>query len=633
MQAGDDAATRPVTRSIAAGAVSSRVTRMSEHASFLRHAKVVGLLTLVSRVMGLIREVVSAHYLGTGLVASAFTVAFTIPNLFRKLFGEGALAAAFIPLYADAVRKERGRTASAAAPADIGKTVDLKSITDASAVDDAKAVDGTTAFDDATAVAPAAPESAAAFAAAGVNLLVGCLLIITLIGELGLGLAVVFWPGLRPDHLLTLRLTMIMLPYVLLICGTAFLAGVLQVHRRFAAAAAAPVLLNLCHIAVLVFGAWLFRLSTLRDPDAIADVQTTLVHWLACAVLVAGGLQLALLLPDLRAVGFRFSIAVRLWTPLTRRMLRLTAPVAVGAGVVQLSVLLDRAFSTLLMQGFDAAGNPITHFTLLGQLIRYPMEAGAPARLAIAQFMYLFPLGIFATALATAIFPSLSSEALEQDRTAFRASLRQGIEAALWEGIPASVGLMIVRGPAIRLLFEHGQIRPHDADLIGQSLLFYAGGIWAFSLLQICSRAFYAIHDTVTPLRMSVINLVINLLVELPMIWWLGEAGMAVGTLVAFAIQAIWMLWQLDRRIGSLELRRLALPIVKMLVATLLMAAACLGLQRLPIYPRHESRTAWAIQLALLMLVGAAVYIASCKWLGVTVMNQILPGRRRRSRG
>src|SRR3954454_1367578 len=198
-----------------------------------------------------------------------------------------------------------------------------------------------------------------------------------------------------------------------------------------------------------------------------------------------------MLLPALRGVGFRFRVAVGWWTPMTRRMLRLTIPVALGAGVVQLSVLLDRGFSTLLMQGVDAAGQPITHFTLFGQVIRYPMETGAPARLAIAQFLYLFPLGIFATALATAIFPSLSSDALEKDLTQFRASLRKGIEAALWEGTPASVGLILVREPAVRLLFQHGQITAHDADLIGRSLLFYAAAIWAFSLLQIMSRAFY----------------------------------------------------------------------------------------------------------------------------------------------
>src|SRR6476659_8214109 len=183
-------------------------TRMS---SFLKHAKTVGLLTLVSRLLGLLREMVSAHYLGTGLVASAFTVAFTIPNLFRKLFGEGALSAAFIPLYAQSLKNDSA-------------------------------------------------DEANAFAAAGINLLCVVLLVITLIGELALGAMILWGDRLFPDLVLTLRFTAIMLPYVLLICGGAFLSGVLQVHKRFGAPAAAPILLNVVHVIVLVIGARMLHL-------------------------------------------------------------------------------------------------------------------------------------------------------------------------------------------------------------------------------------------------------------------------------------------------------------------------------------------------------------------------------------
>src|SRR4051812_32574050 len=160
--------------------------------SFVGHAKLIGLLTLVSRFLGLGREIVAGHYLGTGLIASAFTVAFTVPNLFRKLFGEGALSAAFIPLYAQSLKG------------------------------DAK--------------------EANHFAAASVNLLCAILIGITIVGEMIL-LAIIFFGGsIWPDLMLTLKFTAIMLPYVLLICGGAFLAGVLQVHHRFTAPAAAPII-------------------------------------------------------------------------------------------------------------------------------------------------------------------------------------------------------------------------------------------------------------------------------------------------------------------------------------------------------------------------------------------------------
>lgn len=347
-------------------------------------------------------------------------------------------------------------------------------------------------------------------------------------------------------------------------------------------------------------------------------------------MLVAGVLQWLILLPALKATGFRFKLVPHFWTPMVRRMLKLTVPVAFGAGVLQLSVLLDKGISTALMQGLDSAGHVVDHFTFFGRQVRYPMEMGAPARLNLAQFLYQFPLGVFAIALATAIFPSLSSDAVNKDRNRFRSALRGGIEATLWEGIPASLGLIIVRGPAIRLLFQHGQINAHDADLIGQSVLYYSGAIWAFSLLQIVNRAYYAIHDTVTPLVMSVVNIVLNLVVEIPLLWWLGEAGMAVGTLVSFVIQAVVMLVMLDRKIGGLDLRHSATPVLKMIVAAAAMGLACWGVQHLPIYPKGYSRMSWLMQLAVLMTVGGGVYVGLCAMMGIGVMEHLMPRRKAR---
>lgn len=559
----------------------------TESRSFLGHAKLIGFLTLISRIMGLAREVVAGHYLGTGLVASAFTVAFTIPNLFRKLFGEGALSAAFIPLYAQAIKSER-----TSEPED----------------------DATPAND---------------FAAASVNLLCVILLGLTVCGELILASLLYLLPNLRPDRLLTLRLTAIMLPYVLLICGTAFLSGILQVHKRFGAPAAAPILLNLCHIVVVLVGARLLHLRATEDAQRAMPLQTRLAYWLAAFVLIAGVLQFMVLLPSLRAVGFRFKLVLHFWTPMVRKMLRLTLPVMLGAGVLQISVLLDKAISTLLMQGIDRSGRLVNTFTAFGHIIRYPMELGAPARLNLAQFLYQFPLGVFAIALATAIFPSLSADALDKDRTRFKSVLRQGIEATMLEGLPASIGLILVREPAVRLLFRHGEIGSHDADLIARSVLFYSAAIWSFGLLQILNRAYYAMHDTFTPLLMSALNLVLNLVVELPLVWThLGEAGMAVGTLVSFIIQSLLTLYLLDRRVGGLGLSKSLMPILKMLLATGVMWGACVLVKYVPGYPHNASRLAWLLQLLILMTTGSVVYFGTCAITGVGIVQHLLPKRR-----
>jgi putative peptidoglycan lipid II flippase len=549
--------------------------------SFLRHAKLVGALTLLSRVLGLVRDVVAAHYFGAGgVVANAFSLAFIIPNLFRKLLGEGALSAAFIPLYAQARR--RGTTETGEPPGE--------------------------------------------FAAASVNLLAIILVVITVVGEAVIFLGLIVAPPDWRDLNLVLKFAAIMLPYVVFVCGGAFLSAILQVHQRFGPPAFAPVLLNVIHIAVVLGGAAYLGLRG-RDEQTprVIELQTTLAFWLAFAVVFAGAMQVAILLPALHAIGFRFRPTARIWTPAVRRMLAISIPVALGLGVLQLSVVADKAVSYAFMQKYVEKSPPVTHFTMFGDTIRYPLELGAVRRLEIAQLMYQFPLGIFAIALATAIFPSLSAEALDRDREGFKRVLRQGLEASLWEGLPASVGLVLVAGPAVRLIFLHGQTTPHDADLIARSTMWYAGAIWAFSMLQIINRAFYALHDTKTPLVMSAINLLLNLAIELPLLWTMGESAMAVGTFASFSVQAFVMLWLLDRRVGGLGLGQSAGPIVKMIAATAVMGVVCWVVRSLPIYPSDTGRSAWIRQLLLLTGCGAAVYFATCQLLGLNVFRVLRP--------
>jgi len=116
--------------------------------------------------------------------------------------------------------------------------------------------------------------------------------------------------------------------------------------------------------------------------------------------------------------------------------------------------------------------------------------------------------------------------------------------------------------------------------------------------------------------------------VEIPLLWKMGESGMAVGTVVSFAVQALVMLWMLDRRIGGLGLRESFAPILKMLIATVVMGVACYGMKISPIYPHHIGRMGWAIQLLMLLSIGAVVYLGVCSLLGVTMMKDLLPGRR-----
>jgi len=236
---------------------------------------------------------------------------------------------------------------------------------------------------------------------------------------------------------------------------------------------------------------------------------------------------------------------------------------------------------------------------------------------------------VFAIALATAIFPRLSSDALDLDKEQFRSVLRRGIEASLFIGLPASIGLIVVRYPAVRLLFERGNFSYEDTVLVARSTALYAAAIWAFSLMQILNRAYYALHDTTTPLVLGIVNLVLNVVVELPLLWTpLAEAGMAAGTLVAFAVQAVAMVYMLDRAVGGLGLSRIGPGVVKMVIASLLMWLACAGVQRLPLFPRGDGNLIFATQLIALMAVGGLTYFAACAAMGMNVMKHVRPSRR-----
>lgn len=550
--------------------------------SFVSQAKLIGAITFLSRLLGLARESVASGYFGRGAIYSAFQLAFTIPNLFRKLLGEGALSAAFIPLYAQSVKRDR--TSPGSAELNSGE-----------------------------------------FASASVNLLCAILLCLTIVGEALLGLA--WWLVPMPwDYLLATKLTAIMLPYVLLVCGTAFLGSILQVHQRFAAITFTAVVSNICLIIAMVLAARRFDLSS-------SDGQLRAVTWLSASVLVAGFLQVLMLLPSLRAIGFRFRPAFHFLTPAVRRMVKLTIPVALSAGVLQVSTLLDKAIAFVLSQGPDR-----TTLNLFGQALRYPMQEGATQRLNWAQFMYQFPLGVFAIAIATAIFPRLSTDADHQHGALrgateqFKSVLRKGVEASLFIGLPASVGMVVVRYPAVQLLFQHGVFSTEDTRLVALSTAIYSSAIWAFSLQQILNRAYYALHDTTTPLVWGIVNLVMNLVIELPLLWTgLGECGMAVGTMVSFSLQAVVMLFMLDRRVGGMGLRQCASPVIRMVAASGVMLVACVAVQRSGLLPAGTSKAASGAHLAVLITVGAAAYFGTCAFLGLDVLRHLKPRRRQLS--
>lgn len=546
---------------------STSLTQTAEPRGFVAHAKLIGAITFISRLLGLAREVIAANFFGAGPIWSAFQYAFTIPNLFRKLLGEGALSMAFVPLYTKSIRD----------------SVDRKESNE--------------------------------FASASISLLIILLIGITILGEFILS-AFLYLAELRSSTQLAVKLTIVMLPYVVFICGAAFLSGILQVHRRFTAAAATSIVSNLMMIVALI--------AVSLKYDLLSETgQRAAVWWIALAVLLSGGVQVAMLVPSLRSAGFRFHFVRHFWTPAVKRMLWMSIPVALGAAVLQLGVVLDKQIALMLAQGDGK-----THFELFGAMISLPMQEGALARLNWAQFLYQFPLGVFAIAIATAIFPQIAGDALEEDLTQFRSAIRKGIESSLFIGLPASAGMILIAHPCVRLLFERGQFTAEDSHLTAISAAIYSSAIWAFSIQQIINRAYYALHDTRTPLIWTAINLLINLMVEIPLLWTgLHESAMAVGTLVSFVVQATAMLYLLNRRVHGIDLKEIAAPVGKMLLATAVMVVACLLVKALPFYPQGSGKVIWLGQLSLLIGAGSASYFLTTHFLGLDALRQMMRTR------
>ena len=493
---------------------------------------------------GLARDAVLASLFGAGLLLDAFFVAFLVPNLFRRLFGEGALTAAFLPRY----RRLLG--------------------TDP----------------------PAAGRYAAAVLREAAGWVIGAVLLAeaVLLGALALG-----WGGEKAR--LGLTLTATMLPYAPLVCGTGAPGAIGQARERFGPAAAAPVLLNLGMIAASVGAA-------LATADGAARV------WIVSAsVVVLGVVQLAWVRRGVGPVRGRHrtgdSKAERAPLAATRRAM---LPMLLGLGVFQVNTLLDGLIAFTLSAPADGSAATLH---LFGVEAAYPIRNGGVTTLTLAQRLYQFPLGVFGIAIATAIFPRLAASAA--DPAAFSRTLRRGVGLSLAIGVPATAGLLAVRLPLARVVFERGALDAADAAAVAGVLTGYASAVWAYMLMHLWTRAFYAHDDATTPLKVAAAAVGLNLALNLSLVWPLGAAGLAWSTAASATAQAIVLAWILRRR-GWLHapgrgsgLPRRLVPAVAL--GTALMAAVLAGVNAAS--PVATLNTIGVLaQLVLLVIAGAAVY-------------------------
>lgn len=503
-------------------------------------ASTVGIYTLLSRILGLVRDVVVAWAFGAGMTADAFFVAFRIPNLLRRLFAEGSLTIAFIPVFTEYLHR-------------------------------------------------VSREDAMHLARGVLTILALLLVIVTLLGVLfapwivriqafGFGDA-----GMKYE--LTVLLTRITFPYILLISLVALFMGILNSLRHFAAPAAAPIFLN---VGIIVSA--LLISPHLSQP----------VIGLALGVLLGGLLQLGLQIPWLLKKGVSLA---PLWIPrhpAIRQIGHLMVPAIFGSAVYQINGFIQ---------------------TLLASFL----DEGSVSWLYYADRIVQFPLGVFAIAVSTAALPSLSKQAAQRDMQDFTGTLDYALRLVFFISIPSSVGLLLLGGPLVKIIFERGAFDPMATAMTAKALFYYTLGLWAFSGTRILVSAFYALQDTKTPVKVAIVVLIVNLALSLALMGPLGHGGLAFALSLASTLQFALLFFLMRRRLSIFATKPLLMKIGRYLCASAVMAAVIYVLMLVgSSFQLTQRGGLMALQMVTLVIIGAVVYFIVASLVGCEEAGTVL---------
>ncbi|MEZ5477865.1 MAG: murein biosynthesis integral membrane protein MurJ [Thiolinea sp.] len=514
--------------------------------SLLRSGAVISAMTMLSRVMGLVRDMIIARYFPVSGATDAFFVAFKIPNLLRRFFAEGAFALAFVPVLSE-YRETRSREA-------------LKDLVDH--------VAGTLGL---------------------------ILLLISVLGMLAAPwLIYVFAPGFsgqadaRPE--LAADMLRITFPYILFISLAGLAGGILNTFRHFAMPAFAPVLLNVVLIMAAVWAA----------PHFAEPVEA-----LAWGVFIAGLAQVLVQLPALANLGLLPRFRYRRAHQGVRRIMRLMIPALFGSSVAQLNLVINTIIASFLV-------------------------VGSISWLYYSDRFVELPLAIFGVALGTVILPKLSGDHAKADAVAFRSTMDWALRLALLLAIPATCGLVALAEPILATVMMHGAFQWSDVQMSALSLRTYALGLPAFILVKVLAPGFYSRQDTRTPVKIGIIamfsNMLLNLLIVLPW-YWSGltgaHAGLALATALAAYINA-GLLFRTLRREQIFDLRTgWGKHLLRILVATLIMVTVLVLLQPAEAWWQAATVSARSGVLAGLIVAALAVYFLVLRLLGVDLRRML----------
>ncbi len=450
---------------------------------------------MASRILGLARDQLLASLFGAGNAMDAFNVAFRIPNLVRDLFAEGAMSAAFVPVFMRELA-----TGDRPSAWRLGNNV-----------------------------------INALLVVTGAIVVFGILLARPLVGAFAADYAQV--PGKLE---LTVMLTRIMLPFLALAAVAAAMMGMLNSLHRFFVPALAPAMFNVATIACALLLVPL--MPQLGWPSITA---------IAIGALLGGLAQLGLQWPLLRREGFTYQPILDWKQEGLRRLLLMMGPGTIGLAATQVNVFVNTVLAT-------------------GE------GTGAVSWLNYAFRLMYLPTGLFGVSIATATVPAVSRHAARDDYAAVRATLAEGLSLMFVMNIPATVGLIVLAHPIVRVIFERRAFLPSDTAATAAALQFYAVGLVGYSIVRIASPTFYAFGDSRTPVQVSMASVVANVVLNVLLARVLGYRGLALGTSIAALFNAAGLLWLLHGRLRGLDDRRVLSSLARIVIASLVMGTAAL---------------------------------------------------------
>jgi putative peptidoglycan lipid II flippase len=525
--------------------------------SLVRNVGTIGGLTAVSRVFGFVRDMITARVLGAGLAADAWQLAFTLPNTFRRLFAEGAFSVAFVPMYSRALHGAETTEAGEAA----------------------------------------ADKFAADVLAVFVWVLLGFSAVAMLAMPGIVWLLAREYQGVPGKFELAVSLSRITFPYLMLVSLVAMLSGLLNARSRFAPGAFVPVLLNCLLIAGILTGAWL------RDERGGSDV--TVAYAQSIALALAGVAQLAYMIWATRRAGVRLKITVPRFTPEVKRLGLLILPATFGAGIYQISQLVDTFFATSLPQG---------SLTLLK----------------LADRLNQMPLGIFGIALGTAILPMLARHIQTGDAAEAQRLQANAVEVGTLLTLPAAAALAICAPAFVTAFFVGGKMTPADGAIMANIVVALVAGLPAYVLVKVFQPAFFSREDTRTPVWIAACALAINIAINFAVVPVYGIVGLAAATAFTATLNVLTLYAMLQWRGWFRFTGKLAGRIARQIVATAAMSALLWWLvpQFADRYGGNVIDRVWS--LAVLVGAGGATFFAVAWVIGAIDKDLVRQLRRKR---